>query len=953
MATRCTELGVTFRLSSRVISVDFSNSIVTIEGGETVSGDVVICADGLWSTTRAQFLGKPSPAILTGDLAYRIVINTSELSGPDAPELKQFIEQAHVNFWVGPETHVVAYTMRAGAVYNIVLLCPDNLPESITKTEGDLDEMKGLFEGWDPILVKFLNQVKSVAKWKLMWLEQLPEWANKEGSFIMIGDCCHPMLPYLAQGANSSLEDGAVLGYLLGNVTLSKKEEQLPKSMMVGESGWVDFDVAKLIGMKEGGGGMSKSMNQHQSDPRPEPIESLATSQVERSKDEEIAQLRAQLEELKRQFAELQPQPQLIPKSIKKDAVCFFLKTIPVEVRNMIYELLLCNTELSHTGILRLISQYATAPRTRYDLSPSILRTSHQTYREASTIFYGKNTFIVDLSRTSELGPIRTPVNRGPMTVREIRGYRDLEVFQQLAAVKRVRNWKVVISTASLPPKSETVSDPKLTLFARAICDNPPRSLQLALVPESSLLAELAGMAESAIYESRQFEAFRQILQPLCLISNIPKVDIIALKVDQQMELRKDKGDGDREYNNFMDDNKKTQMYEVSKSALVAARTAVKHIMMENAIQPLAYFKMCENLIGYAQTFERNEEVRKEMAPNYAACMWNHLGLGSKSDSRPGHNLVNTYAGLPCLFTDVFKEHPVEAAIKSTIICSDGSSPHLFQEARWQVLEYLEPQYQSIVRCASNISIFIKENKARNCSFDPDFKASDVASSRNYNLGSAMLLLEEYAASFKRDMPAGSRDAIRASQRLFDLAYSTLPRESLMKRLIKLLDEISTYKTSRVVKKKHRTRMRISETGIYGEKVIEFIQNFKVAVDDMDRQYLAIRAARKALFMNDMYEDDIHGKIDLELSRCDEKIDWGVLEPKTGPLTAAEAWQLKTMGKFLEEAEEYVDITGTFCGRNTGQYIDLHFVLPSHSIEELGYEKSLLHSRGEKESEAC
>ncbi|KAK5634871.1 hypothetical protein RRF57_010584 [Xylaria bambusicola] len=35
----------------------------------------------------------------------------------------------------------------------------------------------------------------------------------------MAGDACHPMLPYLAQGANSSLEDGAVLGRLLGHVT--------------------------------------------------------------------------------------------------------------------------------------------------------------------------------------------------------------------------------------------------------------------------------------------------------------------------------------------------------------------------------------------------------------------------------------------------------------------------------------------------------------------------------------------------------------------------------------------------------------------------------------------------------------------------------------------------------------------------------------------------------------
>lgn len=62
-----------------------------------------------------------------------------------------------------------------------------------------------------------------------MWLDTLPDWANEEGTFVMVGDACHPMLPYLAQGANSSLEDGAVFGSLLGHVSYSKRAEQLPK----------------------------------------------------------------------------------------------------------------------------------------------------------------------------------------------------------------------------------------------------------------------------------------------------------------------------------------------------------------------------------------------------------------------------------------------------------------------------------------------------------------------------------------------------------------------------------------------------------------------------------------------------------------------------------------------------------------------------------------------------
>lgn len=47
------------------------------------------------------------------------------------------------------------------------------------------------------------------------------------------GDSCHPMLPYLAQGANSSLEDGAVLGLILGKI---KQKDQLPGALRMYES---------------------------------------------------------------------------------------------------------------------------------------------------------------------------------------------------------------------------------------------------------------------------------------------------------------------------------------------------------------------------------------------------------------------------------------------------------------------------------------------------------------------------------------------------------------------------------------------------------------------------------------------------------------------------------------------------------------------------------------------
>jgi salicylate hydroxylase len=49
----------------------------------------------------------------------------------------------------------------------------------------------------------------------------------------MLTRSSHPMLPYLAQGANSSLEDGAVLGNLLAVV---KSKEQLPEALRLYEN---------------------------------------------------------------------------------------------------------------------------------------------------------------------------------------------------------------------------------------------------------------------------------------------------------------------------------------------------------------------------------------------------------------------------------------------------------------------------------------------------------------------------------------------------------------------------------------------------------------------------------------------------------------------------------------------------------------------------------------------
>lgn len=233
LAKRAKELGVELKLGSRVAEIDFDKSSLKLENGTDYSADLLVGADGLWSRCREGFLkqdGKKDAPLPTGDLAYRIVLNLEDLH--DA-ELREWVSKPACHFWIGPGAHAVAYSLRGGKQYNIVLLVPDNLPAEVAKQAGDISEMREIFTRWDPILNRFLDNVQSVDKWKLMHRPEMDSWISKNSNFVFLGDACHPMLPYLAQGANSSLEDGAVLGNLLAAV---KRKDQLPEALRLYES---------------------------------------------------------------------------------------------------------------------------------------------------------------------------------------------------------------------------------------------------------------------------------------------------------------------------------------------------------------------------------------------------------------------------------------------------------------------------------------------------------------------------------------------------------------------------------------------------------------------------------------------------------------------------------------------------------------------------------------------
>jgi salicylate hydroxylase len=115
---RAVELGATVKTKARVLNVEPSfdgrDATVTLENKETYTVDLVIGADGINSHLREIMLGDEDPPILTGDLAYRLLLSTKDMLKD--PELASFVTDPQVNYWLGPDAH-------AGKLLSIRLNC--------------------------------------------------------------------------------------------------------------------------------------------------------------------------------------------------------------------------------------------------------------------------------------------------------------------------------------------------------------------------------------------------------------------------------------------------------------------------------------------------------------------------------------------------------------------------------------------------------------------------------------------------------------------------------------------------------------------------------------------------------------------------------------------------------------------------------------------------------------
>ncbi|EPS36478.1 hypothetical protein H072_9988 [Dactylellina haptotyla CBS 200.50] len=239
LLARAVALGVRIHTSSPVVacSPNFSASIM-LGSGEWISGDIVIAADGIKSFVRAEIArrkGYKDTTVSTGDAAYRVVIDEERMRGDE--EALKLLRGDVGSRWMGPGGHIMAYPVRSHKLYNMVLIHPIRPQQIDTESwtsPGSKAEMLKTYAGWNSTVRHLLSYVPDdgeVMEWTLNSHSPLPSWV--EGKFVLIGDACHPMLPYVAQGAANAIEDAAVLTVALGLMDSPEKIKDALKAYEV------------------------------------------------------------------------------------------------------------------------------------------------------------------------------------------------------------------------------------------------------------------------------------------------------------------------------------------------------------------------------------------------------------------------------------------------------------------------------------------------------------------------------------------------------------------------------------------------------------------------------------------------------------------------------------------------------------------------------------------------
>lgn len=236
---RLIELGYKVHLNSAVTSiVSMSDSEVTVEvvspeGSRTVTGNVLIAADGIHSVLRKRVAPNEGDPVWNGAVLWRGTSLAKPYLGGDTIAYAGHASQKFVTYPIAPanedgrvlinwiaELNVGVEDKRRGAAYN---------------QEADFADFFPQFEPWkfDWLdIPEMMLQRQLCYEYPMVDRDPLDRW--NDGLMTLLGDAAHPMYPIGSNGASQAILDARVLvrEFLKHGVTrealLAYEEERRP-----------------------------------------------------------------------------------------------------------------------------------------------------------------------------------------------------------------------------------------------------------------------------------------------------------------------------------------------------------------------------------------------------------------------------------------------------------------------------------------------------------------------------------------------------------------------------------------------------------------------------------------------------------------------------------------------------------------------------------------------------
>jgi len=198
------------KLNHRLTGIDQTAEGVrlTFENGHVATADAAIAADGVHSVVKAALFGDDEPNF-TGRIAYRTVYPIERLKNVDVLNCTK---------WWGEDRHVVIYPVKPdrSEIYFVTSQPEPGFEIESWSATGDVKVLREAFEGFHPDARAVINAAPEVHKRPLVDRDPLERWVD--GKVALLGDACHPMTPYMAQGAAMAIEDAAILSRCLAGV---------------------------------------------------------------------------------------------------------------------------------------------------------------------------------------------------------------------------------------------------------------------------------------------------------------------------------------------------------------------------------------------------------------------------------------------------------------------------------------------------------------------------------------------------------------------------------------------------------------------------------------------------------------------------------------------------------------------------------------------------------------